>query len=98
MNGSSDDSPPTDALARFRDEIEQIDDEIVALITRRMALGKQTGQIKRDANLPIQDPEREAAVIRHVAEVARQAGLPVEPVREVFWQIVAMSRRAQEFE
>jgi hypothetical protein len=31
-----------------------------------------------------------------VTEVARDAGLPTEPVREVFWQIVGMSRRAQE--
>jgi monofunctional chorismate mutase len=88
----------SDALARFRDEIERIDDEIVALIARRMSIGKQTGQLKRDANLPILDPEREAAVMRRITEVAREAGLPVEPVRELFFQLVGMSRRAQEFE
>jgi chorismate mutase len=42
------------------------------------------------------DPTREAAVIRRVTGVARDAGLPSEPVREVFWQIVGMSRRAQD--
>ena len=44
----------------------------------------------------ILDPTREAAVIRRVTAAARDAGLPAEPIREVFWQIVGMSRREQE--
>jgi len=28
--------------------------------------------------------------------VARDAGLPTEPMREIYWQIVGMSRRVQE--
>ncbi len=83
-------------LAKVRDEIEQIDREIIALLARRVTLGKQTGDLKRIAGLPILDPTREAAVIRRVAGAARDAGLPAEQVREVFWQIVGMSRRVQE--
>lgn len=85
-------------LARCRDEIEQIDNELVSMLARRLAIGKRTGALKRAAGLPILDPTREAAVIRRVSEVARVAGLPSEPVREIFWQIVGMSRRAQEGE
>lgn len=83
-------------LSRCRDEIERIDRDIIALLARRLTLGKRTGDLKRDAGLPILDPTREAAVIRRVTEEAREAGLPPEPIREVFWQIVGMSRRAQE--
>jgi chorismate mutase len=85
-------------LGKCRDEIETIDNDIIALLARRMAIGKRTGDLKRIAELPILDPTREAAVIRRVAEGARELGLPVEPVREIFWQIVGMSRRAQEHE
>jgi chorismate mutase len=85
-------------LARCRDEIERVDREIVRLLAERVALGQRTGALKRDAGLPILDPTREAAVIRRVTTVAREAGLPTEPVREIFWQIVGMSRRAQEQE
>jgi monofunctional chorismate mutase len=85
-------------LARCRAEIERIDNAIVALLAERMEIGKRTGALKRAAGLPILDPTREAAVIRRVTEVARDAGLPSEPVREVFWQIVGMSRRSQETE
>ena len=83
-------------LARCRDEIEQIDRQIIALLSRRLTLGRRTGELKRLAGLPILDPSREAAVIRRVTGEARDAGLPPEPVREMFWQIVGMSRRVQE--
>jgi chorismate mutase len=85
-------------LAGCRGEIERIDDAIVALLAERMEIGKRTGELKRAVGLPILDPTREAAVIRRITEVARDAGLPPEPVREVFWQIVGMSRRSQETE
>jgi chorismate mutase len=83
-------------LARCRDEIERIDNDILGLLARRLRLGKRTGDLKRAAGLPILDPTREAAVIRRITEVARDAGLPTEPVREIYWQIVGMSRREQE--
>lgn len=89
-------SEATAELTRCRDEIERIDNEIIGLLARRLTLGKRTAVLKRAAGLPILDPVREAAVIRRVAGVARDAGLAPEPIREVFWQIVGMSRRAQE--
>ena len=92
----TDHSAALEELSRCREEIERIDRDIIALLARRLALGKRTGDLKRDAGLPILDPTREAAVIRRVTEEAREAGLPPEPIREVFWQIVGMSRRAQE--
>ena len=86
----------TAELARCRQDIERVDREIVRLLAERVTLGQRTGSLKRDAGLPILDPTREAAVIRRVTTIAREAGLPTEPVREIFWQIVGMSRRAQE--
>jgi len=86
----------TAELAHCREEIESIDNQIVSLLARRLTLGKRTGELKRAAGLPILDPTREAAVIRRVTSVARDAELPTEPIREIFWQIVGMSRRVQE--
>ncbi|HEY4217235.1 MAG TPA: chorismate mutase [Gemmatimonadaceae bacterium] len=86
----------SEALARCRDEIERIDDQIVALLERRMAFGQRTGELKREAQLPILDPDREAAVLQRVAALARQSGLPVESVEAIFREMVGMSRRAQE--
>ena len=83
-------------LAHCREQIERIDNSIISLLAERLALGKRTGELKRSAGMPILDPTREAAVIRRVTASARDAGLPPEPIREVFWQIVGMSRREQE--
>ena len=93
---NSETSAALNELARCRGEIERIDNEIISLLAERLALGKRTGDLKRIAGLPILDPTREAAVIRRVTTAARESGLPPEPIREIFWQIVGMSRREQE--
>ncbi|MEP7348025.1 MAG: chorismate mutase [Gemmatimonadaceae bacterium] len=91
----SDPSPEVE-LVRGRAEIERIDKAIVRLLAERVATGRRIGELKRTAGLPVLNPSREAEVIRAVAEMAREADLPVEPVREIFWRVVALSRQAQE--
>ncbi|MES2177394.1 MAG: chorismate mutase [Gemmatimonadota bacterium] len=83
-------------LAERRAKIEEIDRRIIALLADRVALGRETAEIKRAAGLPILDPQREAEVIRRAVTTAREHDLPVESVRELFWQVVGLSRRAQE--
>lgn len=89
--------PPHDVeLARSRSEIERVDRAIVTLLAERVAIGRRIGELKRAAGLPVLNPSREAEVIRAVTDMARDAGLPVEPVREIFWRVVGLSRQAQE--
>ena len=73
-----------------------LDQGIIALLAERMALGQRTAGLKRAAGLPILDPRREAEVIRRAVVAARAKDLPTEPVRQIFWHIVGLSRRAQE--
>jgi len=88
-----------DALAQLvacRQELETIDREIITLIGKRLTLARRTAGLKRAAQLPILDPQREAVVIRKAVSHARKLSVPEEPVREIFWHIVGMSRRIQE--
>ena len=78
-----------------RQEIERIDSDLVRLLADRVRVGKEIGQLKQAAGLPTIDPAREAEVIRRAGEMARDAGIPDEPVRAIFWQIIGLSRRAQ---
>jgi chorismate mutase len=87
---------PLGDLAACRAEIEAIDLKLVALLAERMALGQRTAGLKRAAGLPILDPRREAEVIRRAVVAAREKGLPTEALRQIFWHIVGLSRRAQE--
>jgi chorismate mutase len=82
-------------LLRLRDEIERIDRELVGLIAQRVQLAREIGAAKRVAGLPTLDPAREAHVIRRAVGLAREAGLGEEDVREIFWHLVGLSRRAQ---
>jgi chorismate mutase len=87
---------PLAELARCRAEIEEIDRRLIALLAERVALGRKTAKIKRAVGMPILDPQREAEVIRRAVTTAREHDLPVEAIREVFWHVVGLARRAQE--
>lgn len=82
-------------LTHLRDEIEQVDRALVALIAKRVELARAVGRVKRMRGLPTLDPAREAAIIRRSGMLARENGLAEEDVREIFWHLVGLSRRAQ---
>ena len=82
-------------LSRHRAEIERIDRALVDLIRERVSAARGTVAAKRAAGLPTVDPSQEAAVIRRAAALARDAGLPAEDVRDVFWKLVALTRGAE---
>ena len=82
-------------LIRLRTEIERIDRALVDLIRERVSAARGTATAKRAAGLPTLDPPQEAAVIRRAAGLARDAGLPAEEVRDVFWKLVALTRAAE---
>lgn len=82
-------------LKGLRDRIEQIDREIVKLIAERVHLAREVGAVKRALDMPTLDPAREAVVIRRSGELAREAGVEEEDVRQIFWHLVGLSRRAQ---
>lgn len=83
-------------LEELRQEIERIDRQLTRLIAERVRIARCVGRAKRAAGLATLDPEREAAVVRRAAGLAREAGLDVEAVRGIFWQLIGLSRRAQQ--
>lgn len=89
------DSSAVEELERIRAEIEALDRELVALIGRRVALGREVGRCKRRLGLSVLDTGREAAVVRRSASAARAEGLEEDDVRTIFWHLIGLSRRAQ---
>ena len=57
-------------LNELRNEINQIDDELLKLFLRRMEVTDQVADYKREHNLPIYQPQREREVLKKVAEQA----------------------------
>ncbi len=92
-------STPQDAvreLARLREEIEQIDRQIIELVVQRARLAEEAGTAKRVAGLPLLDPVREARVMETAAEHARQAGIPDADVKQIFRLLITIARKSQE--
>lgn len=57
-------------LNQYRSEIDRIDDELVALFTKRMSIAAEIADYKKANDLPILQPGRERAKLQDVAEKA----------------------------
>ncbi|MCC6648609.1 MAG: prephenate dehydratase [Polyangiaceae bacterium] len=80
----------SDALARLRAEIDDVDDALLALLARRAEIVRGIAAAKRAAGAPSLDPTREQRVLERL--VARGAGaFPAEGVRAVWREIMSAS-------
>ncbi len=86
----------SDPLEELRREIAAVDREMLELIARRVELARRVGRAKHAAKAATLDPQREATVVREAAVRAREAGLPDDEIRQIFWQLIGLCRRAQE--
>lgn len=83
-------------LEALRTRIRELDEALVRWVGERRSLALEVGEVKARLGLPVLDPPQEARVIRRAAEMAREAGVDEEAVRDVLWRIIASARDAQE--
>jgi chorismate mutase/prephenate dehydratase len=80
-----------DKLKPLRDQIDAIDKQILDLLNRRARVAQEVGHVKAETNAPVFRPEREAQVLRTVAE--RNPGpLLADDVQTVFREIMSACR------
>ncbi|PWF54583.1 prephenate dehydratase [Massilia glaciei] len=81
----------TDKLTPLRVQIDSIDAQILDLLSRRARLAQEVGHVKAETHAPVFRPEREAQVLRGVAE--RNPGpLPAREVQTIFREIMSACR------
>lgn len=78
----------SDDLKRFRDEIDQIDTELLKLISRRAVLAQTIGHYKSGTVLR---PEREAQIVRRMQEL-NSGPLSAEAVEQLYTEIMSQCR------
>lgn len=83
-------------LEALRTRVRELDEELVRLVGERRSLVLEIGAVKERLGLPVLDPPQEARVVRRAAEMAREAGVDEETVRDILWRIIASARDAQE--
>ncbi|WP_027185607.1 prephenate dehydratase [Desulfovibrio inopinatus] len=81
-------------LARVRDEIDHIDDEVLALLNRRAKVSREVGRLKADSAEPVFKPFRETEVLQRLIEKS-EGDLPEEHLRSIYREIMSSSRRLQ---
>ena len=59
---------PETRLASCRKQIDDTDQQIVALLNQRARVVAEVGKIKREAHLPVAAPAREQQVLDHIVQ------------------------------
>jgi 3-deoxy-7-phosphoheptulonate synthase/chorismate mutase-like protein len=83
-------------INRLRTTIDQIDRQIVRLLSNRQELALEIGKVKAEQGLPIYIPDREAELLAIIEEEASRAGIDPGHVRALFQLVLAESRRLQQ--
>ncbi|MBQ3083734.1 MAG: bifunctional 3-deoxy-7-phosphoheptulonate synthase/chorismate mutase type II [Alistipes sp.] len=85
----------TESLNELRREIDQLDDELLDLLTRRMAVSVKIGNYKRDHNLSVLQSQRYEDILARRARQAVERGMDREFMRSVMQAIHEESIRQQ---
>ena len=72
-------------LKDLRNQIDEIDNELVGLFTKRMEISAQVADYKKANNMPIHVPAREREILQ---EVAKKAGQDMENYARVLYSMI----------
>ena len=78
----------------WRSEIDRVDEDLLRLFNERAHYAIEIGLEKRRLGLPIEVPEREAAIIRRVVE-ENHGPLDADAIQRLFEAVIAESRVAE---
>ncbi len=85
----------TEDLNSLRSEIDKLDDELLDLLTRRMAVSQQIGRYKKEHDMPVLQARRYEEMLARRARQAVERGMDREFMRTVMQAIHEESIRQQ---
>ncbi len=85
-----------DNLNALRDEIDDIDSQLVALLSKRLAVTAKVGELKSAEGMPIYAPEREANLIAKRREQASNVGLSADLIEDILRRLMRDSYVSQD--
>jgi len=77
-----------DELQGLRADIDRLDEEVIAILSRRFIATQKVGVIKAIKGLEAVDPVREAEQAKRYALLATAHGLSVEVVQKIFRVVI----------
>jgi chorismate mutase len=81
-------------IADWRKKIDELDRQLVDLLSERARAALEIGRLKRDTSLPIYEPERERAVFQNVQDL-NKGPLPGRDLVRIYERIMDVMRNVQ---
>lgn len=81
-------------ISDWRKKIDDLDEQIVRLISQRAEAAQAIGELKRTSELPVYEPKREQAVFDHV-RAANPGPLADAEMLHVYERIIDVMRTLQ---
>ena len=88
-------NPDDMELDELREEIQNIDREIVELIAQRTYVADTIAQVKDERDLPTTDEEQEQAVMERAGENAKQFDVDDNLVKAIFRLLIELNKVEQ---
>lgn len=88
--------PKIKNISDLRQRIDQIDADILNLLSERLQLTAKIGEIKSDLNKPVIDQEREADLTARLHYLCQKMGLDKKFVSNIWDLILKESYRMQD--
>lgn len=82
-------------LAGLRERIGRVDAALIELLHRRFLLVDRLGALKKEAGVPVEDPERERALCAQYESICEQEGFDAETAKRIFHAIFRESKARQ---
>ena len=83
-------------LACLRNEIDDIDSQLVNLLKKRRTVTTKVGALKNEVGMPIYAPEREEALLTKRRQQAQEAGLNPDVIEDVLRRLMSDSYLSQD--
>lgn len=78
----------------IRQEIDQLDEELLRIFNRRAALALEIGHIKKEKGIPVYDPSREKRIFDKM-QAANPGPLEDDAIVRLFERVIDESRRLE---
>lgn len=78
-------------LAPLREQIDQVDQQLIKLLAQRLSLVAEVGKVKAEHGIPVYAPERETAMISARRGEAEKQGIPADLIEDVLRRVMRES-------
>ena len=79
----------------WRNRIDELNDELIALLNKRASYATEIGKIKKEKGLPVFDASREDAILEKVSTLTK-GPLSPESIKNIFRVIMQETRKVEE--